>query len=275
MRDCNVWSARIMRVPAKCLLGVMCAGIAMCSAESLAIDGVVINERVFNDDPASVLVTTSSYPTLVQFSDTPTGVGGANLHNFHLADGVSEHSFGNNEPFVFSTDLTISGIGQGEAGVQIAPWWSPNVDGRLNFRTNDGEIAAFGGRLPFYSFTASQGLTYTKGTTVRVSVTYDPNSLTMADPATIKYDLTIGLNSYTSGALAFDEGNAAEGFGTWGHLDDARVGGYMQISTSASGAGGNLTATFGNMTLGVPEPTTLAMVGLAAVGLVGIRRRSK
>jgi hypothetical protein len=263
-----------MNVPAKCLLGVICASIAMCGAEALAIDGAVVNERVFNDNPASTLTTTNNYPTLVQFSDTPTGGGFANLHNFHLSDGGSEHSFANNEPFVFSTDLTISGAGQGEAGVQVAPWWSPNVDGRLNFRTTDGEIAAFGGRLPFYSFTASQGLTYTKGDTVHVTVAYDPNSLSMADPATIKYDVKIGATTYTSGLLAFDEGNAAEGFGTWGHLDDARVGGYVQVLTTGSGAGNNLTATWENMALGVPEPATFAMLGLAAVGLIGIRRRS-
>ena len=59
---------------------------------------------------------------------------------------------------------------------------------RFNFRTTDGEIAVFGGRLPFYSFTGSQGITYTKGDTVRVGVIYDPHSLSMADPATIQYN---------------------------------------------------------------------------------------
>ena len=33
----------------------------------------------------------------------------------------------------------------------------------------------------------------------------------MADPATIDYNLTIGANTYTSGPLAFDEGNASRG----------------------------------------------------------------
>ena len=83
------------------------------------------------------------------------------------------------------------------------------------------------------------------------------------------------LTNYTSGPLAFDEGNAAEGYGSWGHLDDARVGGYVQVFIDQSGPGNNLTATWGNMSFAVPEPTTFVLFGLAIVGLTGIRRRSK
>jgi hypothetical protein len=209
---------------------------------------------------------------LVRISDTPTGVGFANLHNFHLADGGVEHSFGNGEPFQFSADLTISGAGAGEAGLQLSPWWSQNIDGRFNFRTTDGEIAAFGGRLPFYSFTASQGITYSKGTTVRVGLLYWPASLSSGDPARITYNLTMGANFYTSGALAFDEGNPAEGYGSWGHLDNARVGGYVQVFTTQSGAGNNLTAEWGNITI-VPEPSVVALLGLGILSLLFRRRR--
>jgi len=254
----------------------MCVGIvAVCRSNATAIDSIKFNTRVFNDDPTSTLVTTDSYPALVRISDTPdTSSGFANRHNFHLADAGVEHPFANAEPSTYFADLTISGPGQGEAGLQLAPWWSPNVDGTFNFRTTDGEIAVFGGRLPFYSFTGSQGVTYVKGTTVRVGMLYDPNSLSAADPATIQYLLTIGANNYTSGPLAFDEGNPAEGYGSWGHLEDARIGGYVQVFISGSGAGNNLTATWSNIAYSVPEPTTFGLFGLAIFGLTAVRRRS-
>jgi len=247
-------------------------GLTAATALGATWDSAVLNLRVFNDDPLSTLTTDNSYPTLVQISDTPTGVGFANLHNFHVADAGVEHSFANAEPFQFSADLTISGAGEAEAGLQLSPWWSQNVDGRLNFRTTDGEIAAFGGRLPFYSFTASQGITYTKGDTVHVSLLYWPASLSASDPATITYNLTMGGNSYTSGALAFDEGNPAEGYGSWGHLDDARVGGYVQVFTGQSGAGNNVTAQWENITI-VPEPSVVALLGLGVLPLLSRRRR--
>ena len=250
--------------------------ISLTAANALGAtwDSAVINARIFNDDAGSTLTTVNTYPGLVRISDTPTGVGFANLHNFHLADAGVEHSFGNGEAFQFSADLTISGAGAGEAGLQLSPWWSQNVDGRFNFRTTDGEIAAFGGRLPFYNFTASQGITYTKGTTVRVGLLYWPASLSSSDPATITYNLTMGANFYTSGPLAFDQGNPAEDppYGLWGHLNDARVGGYMQILTGGSGAGNNLTAQWENITI-VPEPSALALLGLGILPLLLRRRR--
>jgi len=248
-------------------------GLAAANALGAMWDSAVINARVFNDDPASTLTTVNTYPTLVRISDTPSGAAGfANLHNFHLADAGVEHSFANGEAFSFSADLTISGAGAGEAGLQLSPWWAQDVDGRLNFRTTDGEIAAFGGRLPFYSFTASQGLTYTKGTTVRVGVVYNPNSLSSSDPATITYNLTMGATTYTSGALAFDMGNPMEPYGLWGHLDNARVGGYLQVFTTQSGAGNNLTAEWANITI-VPEPSVVALLGLGILPLLFHRRR--
>lgn len=266
-----------MRLPAKLLLAIMCVGIvAACGVNAMAIDSAVLNLRVFNDDPGSTLTTTNSYPTKVEISDTPsTDIGFANLHNFHLADAGVEHVFDNDEPSSFSADLTISGAGEGEAGLQVSPWYGQNVDGRLNFRTTDGEIAAFGGALPFYSFTASQGITYTKGDTVRAGVVYSPHALTAGDPATITYNVTIGATDYTSGPLAFGEGNPAEDppYGLWGHLNDARIGGYVQVFISGSGTGNNVTAAWENMSYSIPEPTSMVLAGLGVLGLMMRRRK--
>jgi hypothetical protein len=197
------------------------------------VNDAVINTRIFNDCPTSILTTSNLYPFSIEITDEVLDCGGfANLHNWRFSadGGATAAAFNNDSAFKFSATLIISGTSEGEAGLQISPWWSQNVDGRLNVRTTDGEIAAFGGRLPFYSFTGSQGVTYTKGDAIRLTITYLPNSLSMADPATIEYELLYNNTIYTSGELPFDEGNPDEDppYGLWGILNDARVGGHVQ-----------------------------------------------
>ena len=193
-------------------------------------NSAVFHTRIFNDCPTSILTTSNNYPAELWIDDAEVNCYGyANLHNWHFSEnGVDDVDFPNNSAFRFGMDMVISGTGDAEAGLQIAPWWSQNVDGRFNFRTTDGEIACFGGRLPFYSFTGQQGLTYVKGTTVHVEMIYRANDLNELNPGTIEYNLTMDNQFYTSGALPFDMGNPNEPYGIYGILDNARVGGYMQ-----------------------------------------------
>ncbi|MBK7188836.1 MAG: hypothetical protein IPH86_09225 [bacterium] len=134
----------------------------------------VVIPRVFNDTPFSVLNVANGFPGLIQFDDTSAmPAGWANLHTWRFSqNGVSAMDFMNQDAFAFSADVTISGA-NGEAGLQITPWWS-QADGRFNIRTPDGEVAVFGGRLPFYSFTANHGKVYVAGTTVRLTMIYTP-----------------------------------------------------------------------------------------------------
>ncbi|MCB9463503.1 MAG: hypothetical protein H6682_07450 [Candidatus Eisenbacteria bacterium] len=193
--------------------------------------GIVFNERVFNDCPGSTLTTTDSYPALVAIEDQNLSCNGfANLHNWHFSeDGITDAVFDNDSHFQFSADLVIDGTGEGEAGLQVAPWWSQNVDGRFNVKTA-GEIACFGGRLPFFSFTSTYGLNYVKGETIGLEVIYDPHDLSETNPATIEYIVHYG-GTFSSGPLPFDMANPDEDppYGLWGMLNDARVGGYCQL----------------------------------------------
>ena len=255
----------MIRVASLCAFAVVALSASQATADPNA---AIINERIFNDCPTSVLTTVNNYPTLVAIQDEVLDCTGfANLHNWRFSadGGVSEMVFNNGDGFRFGADLTISGTGEGEAGLQVAPWWSQNVDGRFNVRTTDGEIACFGGRLPFYSFTGSQGLTYVKGTTIHMEVKYLPNSLTMADPGTIEYILNYNSTNYTSGELPFDEGNPAEPYGTWGILDDARAGAHMQAFLQAGNPAAGLRGDWGNIEFddlgGVPvEPGTWGQI---------------
>ncbi len=212
--------------------------------------GVVLNERIFNDCPSSTLVSTDNYPAMVRFDDQNLSCGGfANLHNWRFSeDGVSAIEYVNENSFRASADLTLTGTGC-EGGLSVSPWWSPDVDGRFNVRIPDGEIACFGGRLPFYSFTSSHGINYAAGEVINIEVTYLPNSLAQHAPATIQYDVLYLGNSYSSGPLPFDEGNPAEDppHGVWGMLSPAQVGGYVQMFLQGGNPAAGNTATWENV----------------------------
>lgn len=193
----------------------------------------VIIERVYNDCPGSTLITSNLYPASITISDDAenTCTAWANLHVWRFSeDGSNPAQFMNGDVFHFSADLVIDGPGQGEAGLQISPWWSPLVEGRLNIRTTDGEIAAFGGVLPYFNFTSTYGLHYVKGTPIHVEINYVPHSNTQQDPATIEYKLVYGGQPYTSGPLAFGNCTPSEEptFGCYGILNFATVGGHLQ-----------------------------------------------
>ena len=197
------------------------------------INSAVITTRIWNDCPDSVVTYGNDYPTSLWIMDEELGcpTGWANRHNFRLSEnGITPAVFMNDDAFDLSADVTLTGPANSEGGLNIAPWWSQEVDGVLTAITGNGEIAAFGGRLPFYSFNMHDPpITYTKGETIRLAVRYRPNSLTEEDPATIEYLVTKEGITYSSGVLPFDQGNPAEDppYGLWGMLNDARVGGYF------------------------------------------------
>jgi hypothetical protein len=211
------------------------AFVALTAAVAAATPGVnsaIINERIFNDCSGSTLSTLNSYPASIFISDdAEDGCGGfANLHNWRFSeDGSNPAIFSNGDLFRFSADLVIDGPGQCEAGLQISPWWSPNVEGRLNVRTTDGEIAMFGGVLPFFSF-SNLGVFYQKGHLIHIEFNYIPNSNTELDPATLECKIIYDGNSYTSGALPFSNYNPNEDpiYHSYGIMEMAQAGGHIQ-----------------------------------------------
>ena len=225
---------------------------------------VVVKTRIFNDCPFTTLTVVNNYPSLVSIEDAGLACNGfANLHNWSFSeDGTNPASFNNNADYRVSADLVLSGTGTGEGGLRISPWWSPDVDGRFNLRVPDGEIACFGGRLPFYSFTATYGLHYVKGDPIHLEVIYKPNGLSSASPATIIYNLTYLGTPFSSGPLAFDQGNPAEDppHGLWGELNDARVGGYVQPRMDPGNFGSAFKATFTNIVFTPCQPNPLAAI---------------
>ena len=214
----------------------------------------VVKTRIFNDCPSSTVSSTNTYPSSISITDADNFCFGfANLHDWLLSDdGVNPTGFPNNSAFSLECDFMLDGTGNGEGGLHLGPWWSPDVDGVLNLRTTDGEIACFGGRLPFYSFTGAYGLHYVKGTTVHLKLEYHQNGLSALTPATIEYSIVIGGTPYTSGRLNFDMGNPAEDppHGLWGNTNDGFAGGSYKIflpNLDPAPQAYDLTATWSNI----------------------------
>jgi len=224
-----------------------------------APNSAVLALRVFNDCPASTLTSINNYPALVSINDTDEGcVGWTNLSVWSFSeDGVTPAVFENCSHYQFGAVFNGSGSGGvAEGGLRLSPWWSQDVDGRFMVRIGgNGEIACFGGRLPFYSFSAAYGLAYVPGTDIYMQITYAPHNLTVADPATLIYTIVYQGQTYNSPVLPFDQGNPAEGHGEYGALYPARAGGYLQEPNGSGGALFNWTGQWKNIRFQGPSAT--------------------
>lgn len=250
-------------VAAAAILVLLTGALASSVGATPNPNSAVLHPRVFNDCPGSILTTVNSYPSSIIFDDADLECFGfANLHTWRLStDGATYAQFANGDNFRFGADLLITGATHGEAGLQISPWWSADVDGRFNVRTTDGEIACFGGRMPFYSFTGVYGLHYAKGNTIHLQITYLANDNTAANPARIEYQVTYMGTTYSSGFLPFDQGNPAEDppHGLWGMLTPAYVGGHLQAFLQGGNPNAQVRAEWSNISFQALTPQTVAV----------------
>jgi hypothetical protein len=274
-RPCITWSL-IMTKSLFVSAGIgVCMAIAGTASARPNVDGANVHTRVFNDAPTSTVTSTNNYPDLVSIEDAGVSGGNfANRHNFRLADGMNDAIFANGDGFTFAADVTITGTAAAEGGLNLSPWWSQQVDGNFMLNAGSGEIACFGGRLPFYSFTAHEGVHYTRGETARLGITYDPRGTSEAAPGAIRYFLSLGGADYASPWLLFDQGNPAEDppHGLWGILNDAELGGYFQVLVNNNDPLNHAEIRWENISY-VPAPGAAAL--LAVGGMVATRRRRR
>jgi hypothetical protein len=221
-------------------------------------NSAVFHTRVFDDCPISTLTVTNLFPGTISIDDQnqppqPLCAGFANLHTWRFsADGVNALQLQNNDAFEYSCDVVLNGSGEG--GLSLAPWWSPDPDGLFNVRTTDGEIACFGGRLPFFTFTGAFGLVYANNTPIKMGISYLPNGLTAGSPAQVVYNIRYNAINYTSGLLNFDQGNPAEDppHGQWGALTPGYAGGHMKMFAFPAGQPHGMTGTWSNIQYTTP-----------------------
>src|SRR5215470_19046135 len=165
------YNSLALAVIAICTVFAMGAGVAHATP---VINAAKDSVRVFNDCPVTILnAPPPAYPGAIHFDENSfLCAGGINLHIFNLSDdgGLSSAMFNNKDAFTLSATITLrqlTGNTQCEAGLRVNPWWGPVADGVFNLRLPDGEIACFGGVLPFFSFTTAFGLHYQNGVPAR------------------------------------------------------------------------------------------------------------
>ncbi|GAB4108270.1 MAG: hypothetical protein Kow00105_14790 [Phycisphaeraceae bacterium] len=242
-------------------LSTVVVGLAVTQSAQAGFD-LKVNERVFNDFPNSTLVTTTG-PNSVQFDEGPFGTGGwANRHDVMATSdgGLTDHLFQINEPFSVEANVTLDPTdANAEAGLRL----NASITGDVIFLIkNNGEIAAFGGGAPFFSFAApGDPDAYVPGTPIFMKMVYTPGP-GLFQPGSVEYIIDRGNGLESSGVLAWQN---LEG-GPTNHT----VGMYTQYSPTAPETTSHVVTTFNDIVI-TPEPTSLALMGLG--GLAALRRK--
>lgn len=181
-------------------------------ADVSTINSVRIQNRNFNDFPGSTILQTVQYPTTVDWDErfpagaasrlpagNPPGSGGfANRHFgwFSADNGASNYAFQNGESFTARANVLIqtggnitpggNALPRREAGFAIFnpqngfDGGNPNnpivsyIDEGFVMVASDGEVAMFGGGLPFFSFNSlnDPNARYFLGTSARIEFRY-------------------------------------------------------------------------------------------------------
>lgn len=251
---------------------LLCAGSAF--AQYGAINSLAQADYWFADYfGRSNLTVTNNGLAGIRWEDRNfTGGGFANRHHAALAVGGVPFQFQPNQSFKFECDLVITGPGRTEAGIWhgTAPFFpnSANADiGQFQVRPftdpASAEIAAFGGRMPFFSSNQPENAgmpTAARTTTFHLTFIYNAD----VSPRTFQY----GVNGVFTPLKI-------EGIDTAGFLPNSLMGVYVQgpnwFGTNDPSPRGDVDVQFTNLSIMIPSPGSLALLGLG--GLIAARRR--
>jgi hypothetical protein len=250
---------------ARAAFGVVLGGLVLASAASAqisTINSVAIGTRYFNDFPNSTLVVTNNGLPSVEFQESNFGTGGfANRHIGMLSNnGTTPYHFSPAGNVDFSVTVLMHAAGAVEAGMFIGkipnfPTGAGADTGQFPLLPNNGEIAAFGGFLPFFSNNVppNTGLPRAaRDTSFTLRFMYDSAANTV----------TYGVNGQFTPALALDPNNPFPA--------NCAVGVYVQNVNGQPTQGLSSDVLFTNFTI-TPAPGSALVLG--AFGLLAGRRR--
>jgi hypothetical protein len=244
-------------------IAVAAAG-SVASAQFESINSNAIGLRYFADIPASsVQVTQNSYPGILQFQEDfpvrPPGQTGANRHIGVLSadNGMNPFIVPHNTAWYYQATVRMTGTASNEVGLHIGGIgtnWPPgnlNADtGVLMVNANSGEIAAFGGWLPFFS-TFDPVFSYMghgqRDQDFRLAILVRPLS-----PTSITAEYFV--DGHSTGPLALDSG-AVQAYYSLNNIASV----YAQNSWIPAGPS-SATSTFTNFVI-APAPGTIVLIG--------------
>ena len=249
------------------------AGLAFAASASAQVNSWGTFLGYFHDIATSnPMVTSNTLNNLTideTFPQAPAGAGGVNRDTGALSadNGATPYHVDNANPWYYQVTVRLSGLASNEAGMHIGQLGDPGGFGPMNAITGqvmvnaNGEIAAFGAWLPFFSNNQSQFSYLPRGGrdadfTLGIYINPDPMN------AFAEYF----VNGVSTGPIAMDAGALNFYMSTPNTL-----GVYGQGAWRASGPT-EAIYTFTNPSIGVPSPSGAALLAMGGL-LAGRRRR--
>jgi hypothetical protein len=221
-------------------------------AQISSINSAVIQPRIFNDFPGATGTYLNNYPGSITIGESGawrTNSGGLDRDLWSFSNGSTPYTFGANDFFTASMTLTLTGTStvDNEAGFFIGNANGTFPGGDLQFLADaqGGFFGMFGG-TGFWN----SGISYVVGTTVTLRMNYFFDTATSSDA--FQFFVTDGSSTASSPIQDWT-----------GNLAGDTVGGYYQIGNGGAAPGASGQSVFGNISIAAPEPSSLALFGLA------------
>ncbi len=266
------------------IIGLCLAAATGAYAQVGSINSAIIQPRLFNDIPGATFTPVNAYPGLISLSEAGVSQAGGYANRdawkFSNNGGASAYQFQNGDYFNASFTVTLTG-GTPLYGLE-AGWLFSNLNGTFygDLSTvivgqggNAGAVFQ-GGGPSYYPFSPAAGgypgaggsvPNYVLGETYLMGLNYvvDPNTGLNA----FQYSVNGQFAASSPGNTYFD---LPGGMNVSGNT----LGGYFQIQNVPTDPTQGGTAVFGDISITpVPEPSTLAFLGLGMVPLLLRRRR--